>query len=517
LLLSLGIAEWRAGQPDAIAHLEQSVAAAGDDNRALVRASVRLGRAYHVTDRPDRAVEALERALAAVTVTDSGSALRLEATIALSAMTVERPTPAAVRREAELRARLRTLADPPVNLLVLAAWHATQAGDAGEAQELAERALACEPYPPQTDIAVPLVGALTLVESYDAVNRLCDDLLRSARERGALQEVAGILASRAGASYDRGALADAEADARWVLYHGAGIRRIRAAADLVRVLIERDELQEAEDTLDQLVDPLASRSFEVPRFLFARGQLRQAQGRLREALDDFLECGQRSERLRLVRGVNLHWRAEAALAHAALGDAVVARRLADEQLKLARAFGRPRLLGISLRASALAEGGESGPELLDEAVKTLERSQSRLELARALTDYGVLLRRAGRRVQARAELRRALDVAHHCGARRIAARARAELLTVGAKPRGDAITGRDALTASELRVARLAAEGLANREIAQALFITTKTAKGHLSRVYHKLGITGRGQLPDALDGPVEDRRDAPSATATIS
>jgi tetratricopeptide (TPR) repeat protein len=296
---------------------------------------------------------------------------------------------------------------------------------------------------------VPLIGALTLVECYDAVTRLCNDLLRSARRRGALQEVAGILASRAGASYDRGELADAEADARCVLDHGAGIRRIRAVADLIRVLIERDELQEAEDALgSQLVDPSASRSFEVPRFLFARGQLRGAQGRLQEAFDDFLECGQRSERLRLVRRINVHWGAEAALAHAALGNARVARQLADEQLKLARAFGRPRLLGISLRACALVEGGESGLELLGEAVDTLERSQSPLELARALSDHGAALRRAGRRVRASAELERALDLAHRCGARRIAARARADLIAAGAKPRRDAITGRDALTAA---------------------------------------------------------------------
>ena len=223
------------------------------------------------------------------------------------------------------------------------------------------------------------------------------------------------------------------------------------------------------------------------RFLIARGRLRGAQGRLQEALDDFLECGQRCARLGLLTLSAVPWRAEAALVHAALGDTGEARRLAGEQLELARAFGRPRTLGISLRACGLVEGGETGLELLAEAVKTLERSQSPLELARALSDYGAALRRAGRRVQARTELERALDLAHHWGARRIANQARAELIAAGAKPRRDAITGRDALTAGELRVARLAAEGLTNREIAQALFITTKTAKAHLSRVYRKL------------------------------
>jgi DNA-binding CsgD family transcriptional regulator len=174
-------------------------------------------------------------------------------------------------------------------------------------------------------------------------------------------------------------------------------------------------------------------------------------------------------------------------------------------------------LGISLRACGVVEGGERGLELLGEAVRTLERSWSTLELARALSDYGAVLRRAGRRVEARAQLERALDLAHRCGARRIAARARAELIAAGAKPRRDAVTGRDALTAGELRVARLAAEGLTNRDIAQALFITTSTAKAHLNRVYRKLGIARRDQLPGSLSGPLEHGRESPNATATIS
>jgi DNA-binding CsgD family transcriptional regulator len=103
------------------------------------------------------------------------------------------------------------------------------------------------------------------------------------------------------------------------------------------------------------------------------------------------------------------------------------------------------------------------------------------------------------------------------GARRIANQARGELIAAGAKPRRDAITGRDALTAGELRVARLAAEGLTNREIAQALFITTKTVKGHLSHVYRKLDVTRRGQLADALTGLLGDGGEDPGATAAIS
>jgi DNA-binding CsgD family transcriptional regulator len=103
------------------------------------------------------------------------------------------------------------------------------------------------------------------------------------------------------------------------------------------------------------------------------------------------------------------------------------------------------------------------------------------------------------------------------GARRIANQARAELIAAGAKPRRDAITGRDALTDAELRVARLAADGLTNREIAQALFITTKAAKAHLSRVYRKLSVTRRGKLAGALTGLIDESREESTATAAIS
>jgi DNA-binding CsgD family transcriptional regulator len=513
----LGTAEWRAGQPDAITHLEQALLAAGEDPGTLIAASSLLAFAYAVSDRAERSVAVVERALAAVGDTDAGLALTAEAAIAVAGMMDERTAPAALRRAEGLRGRLRTLADPPVRLLVMLATYAARDNRAAEARELAERALACEPYPPPLDIGVTLTTALMVVECYDALQRLCEDLLAVARRRGAMQETVGILVSRASALCDCGALADAEADARWALERADGIRRMHAVSEVIRVLIERDALDQAEHELEQLADPCASGSIEVARFLIARGRLRAAEGRLQEALGDLLECGQRCARLGIVMLSATLWRAEAALVHVTLGDTGEARRLAGEQLELARAFGRPRTLGISLRACGLIEGGEGGVELLAEAVKTLEASQSPLELARAQSDYGAALRRAGHRVQARSELERALDLAHRLGARRIAAQARMELTAAGAKPRRDAITGRDALTAGELRVARLAAEGLTNREIAQALFITTKTAKAHLSRVYRKLEITRRGQLADALTGQLGDSHEHPPVAAAIS
>jgi DNA-binding CsgD family transcriptional regulator len=91
-----------------------------------------------------------------------------------------------------------------------------------------------------------------------------------------------------------------------------------------------------------------------------------------------------------------------------------------------------------------------------------------------------------------------MDLAHRLGAAGAAQRARQELLALGARPRRLVLTGVDSLTASELRVAELAARGLANPEIAQMLFVTRKTVEAHLMSVYRKLAISREG-LREAL------------------
>ena len=129
----------------------------------------------------------------------------------------------------------------------------------------------------------------------------------------------------------------------------------------------------------------------------------------------------------------------------------------------------------------------------------LDGSPALLERARSLAELGAALRRDGQRAAARDPLARALDLAARCGARPLAARAREELKAAGARPRRPWRTGVDALTPSELRVARLAAEGRSNREIAYELYVTLKAVEGHLARAYAKLGIEGRSQLARAL------------------
>jgi DNA-binding CsgD family transcriptional regulator len=132
-------------------------------------------------------------------------------------------------------------------------------------------------------------------------------------------------------------------------------------------------------------------------------------------------------------------------------------------------------------------------------VSVLESSQAALDRARALVDLGGTLRRAGRRRDARQPLTLGLDLAGRCGARALAQRAREELVAVGARPRRDAATGREALTARESQVAGLAAQGMSNREIAEALFVTVKTVEWHLGHAYEKLGVRSRRELGRAL------------------
>jgi DNA-binding CsgD family transcriptional regulator len=138
----------------------------------------------------------------------------------------------------------------------------------------------------------------------------------------------------------------------------------------------------------------------------------------------------------------------------------------------------------------------------------LEPSCGALALADALVALGSALRRDRAPADAREPLRRGLDLATRCGAGALADRAREELLAAGGRPRRDALSGRGSLTASERRVAAMAAEGLGNREIAQALFLSVKTIEVHLTRAYRKLGVASRAELPRAL----ANREGSPSA-----
>jgi len=361
--------------------------------------------------------------------------------------------------------------------------------------------------------------ALTLAERYGEALSRFDDALADARRLGSLPHVLGLSCYRALAHLRIGNLADAEADARVALETGPRLPGFHAAvalAVLLETLAERGEFEAAEaaDTRYPLAEQYPT-MVQGGWLLAARGRLRLAELRPAAALSDLLASGELFARLHSLSSATAPWRSDAALAHLALGAPAEAKPLAAEEVALAQDYNGPRALGIALRAAGLTEGGRHGIELLRQAVGALESSGARLELARAMTDLGAALRRTGQRAGSRNILRPALDLAHRCGALALTERARAELVAAGGRPRRLALSGLDSLTPSERRIAQLAAAGLSNRDIAQNLFITTRTVEGHLTHTYQKLHITSREELPVALTVRRDLARNALQASHT--
>ena len=511
VLLELGFAESYAGDPQASAHLEAALGIAPAAS-AQVSITLALGRMLQIAGRNREALAAFDRTRARVGVTDRRAALMLEGA-ALGAAQLDADT---ADEAAERIIRLRRLAEeqpdiPPsvFGMLAFAAANANEPADA--VARLARRALAGAPkLLPEAVDRPPFFYhaciALTFAERYQEALRRFDDALADARRLGSLPHVLGLSCYRALLHLRIGNLADAEADARVALETGPrppGIHAAVALAVLVEALAERGELEAAEaaDQRYGLAEQFPT-TLNAGSVVAARGRLRLAQLRPAAALADLLAAGELCARLRILSPSFASWRSDAALAHLALGAAAEARALAAEEVALAQAFNGPRTLGIALRAAALAEGGSQGIELLRQAVRALEDSGARLEHARAMADLGAGLRRAGQRAESREILRLALDLAHRCGALAVTERARTELVAAGGRPRRLVLSGLESLTSSERRTAQLAAAGLSNREIAQHLFVTTRTVEGHLTHAYQKLAITSREQLPAALASP---------------
>jgi DNA-binding CsgD family transcriptional regulator len=227
--------------------------------------------------------------------------------------------------------------------------------------------------------------------------------------------------------------------------------------------------------------------------------LKLARGDAGGALDDLLACGARLEPLNASHPGVVPWRSGAAEAALALGESERAAELAAADLELARRFGAAREIGLALRTAGLVAGGDRGIALLRESVGVLRGSEAGLELAHALCALGGALLAEGHRLAAREVLTEALDLAHRSRADALQDAARERLVAAGARPRRASARGSDALTPRERRIAQMAAAGLGNREIAEALFITMKTVETHLGRAYRKLGVRGRDGLVDAL------------------
>jgi DNA-binding CsgD family transcriptional regulator len=508
LLRELGFAESYANDPQAVTHLEAALETAADAS-AQVAIALELGALLQIDGRTHDALAMFDRTRARLSHLDRTAALTLEGA-ALGAAQLDADT---ADEAATRMARLRVVDEDEIpssvfGTLALAASWAIE--PAVTVARLALRALEKAPERLPEALERPqsfyyACNALTLAERYhDALSRF-DEALADARRLGSLPDVLILSCYRALVHLRLGNLADAEADARVTLETTArppGIHAARALAVLLETLAERGELETAE-AANQRYRLYEYRTMVHGGYvLAARGRLRLAELRPAAALNDLLAAGELFTRIRNPSPPTTPWRSDAALAHLALGNQDDARSLAAEELTLAQSYDAPRTLGVALRATGLAEGGRRGIELLGQAVQALESSWSRLEHARAMTDLGAALRRAGQRTESREVLRPALDLAHRSGALALAERARTELVAAGGRPRRLRLSGLDSLTPSERRIAQLAAAGLPNRDIAQNLFITTRTVEGHLTHAYQKLDITNREQLRAALATP---------------
>jgi DNA-binding CsgD family transcriptional regulator/tetratricopeptide (TPR) repeat protein len=174
-----------------------------------------------------------------------------------------------------------------------------------------------------------------------------------------------------------------------------------------------------------------------------------------------------------------------------------------EQLSaMTRASRTDWALGVESRSRALLSEGEAAERLYQEAIERLARTRTRAELARARLLYGEWLRRAGRRLDAREQLRAAHDLFSTMGAEGFGERARRELQATGETARKRTLDTHDELTAQEAQITRLAATGHTNSEIGAQLFISPRTVEWHLRKVFTKLGVSSRRELSEALPTP---------------
>ncbi len=380
-------------------------------------------------------------------------------------------------------------------------------GEMRTAEEFGRRALsnpsasredALAGYPPTAaTMALGLADRLHLLVGAD------EFLIEASRRRGVLNGIGANYATRAACRALAGDLLDAEADAKIAIdLIDQGLTGIRTnfMAVFGFVAIERGELEVAEERLYR--DPATAAlgaGFSGALVLCQRGALRLTAGQPGAARDDFVAAAEMVDWMPFANPETLGWRTGLARAEAMLGNQEQAERVAAEAVDVAERAGGRRGIGLALRVQGSLFGGSDGIETLREAVGMLGDSEARLQHAHALVELGAALRRANHRKEAREPLREGLDLAHRCGAAPLEERARAELAATGARPRKAVLTGVESLTPSELRVARLAAEGMTNREIAQQLFVTAKTVETHLRHVFQKLDVSRRTELAGAL------------------
>ncbi|MDB1090144.1 AAA family ATPase [Streptomyces sp. ACA25] len=270
---------------------------------------------------------------------------------------------------------------------------------------------------------------------------------------------------------------------------------------LITCATEAGRLFEADRWLAQPVPPGMFRTPAGAHYLAARGRHHLAMGRPQAATSDLHRCG---ELLRTwgtdVAGL-VPWRLELARVQLSLGNRTHAAQLLQEQLHVPHGLD-DRTRGRALRLLASTAAPDHRRKLLAAAVPLLQSCGDRQELAQALTDTSQTLQQAGDSAQARMFVRRANQLTQDSGTGPIVPHQRDRWRSGSevAEPVGDEARDQDSvLSEAERRVAGLAARGHTNRQISNELFITVSTVEQHLTRVYRKLDVKRRTDLPNRL------------------
>jgi DNA-binding CsgD family transcriptional regulator len=506
ILRQLGMCEAATGLATATGRLREALTAATDD-RDRAQTLLALGRALASAGRHEEALEVFDDTVA---IADADAHVAAQAEAESQALALLDPDRRA--RLLEAPATTQGSADGSslrVQRTLLAARCMRQAMVGEPREEVLEcvtRALAGDPLDQGADGTVLYGISLALYASDELAwdDRVLTAALAQARSRGSMMALATGSLCRSASRWAQGRLAEALTDAeRAVDAERYGWRHFLPSAYgmLLGLQLDCGELEAAAATAAGYDPSEHGRSAMLAPWHEALGRLAIAERREEAALEHF------SAWRDVVVGIDnpacfAAWRSATALVLASLGRTDEAEELAAEELELARRFGAPRAISTALRALAHVgvHADLEGPlARLDEAVQLAAGSEARLEQARAQLDLGTMLRRVGRRSDAGRALGEALELARECGARLVEERALEELEVAGARVQRAALRGADALSPSERRVVALAIEGLSNRQIAEALFVTRKAVEWHLGNAYRKLDVRSRRELPEAL------------------
>jgi DNA-binding CsgD family transcriptional regulator len=502
LLFELGSAELRTSATDAAGHLSEALAESGDlGTRPDV--ALALVHSLDLLARADDAFALLERLSAALPPDARDLRWAVEARLAAAGHQSPERHGSASRRLGEIDLDLVGSGSGAGMLLAVAALDEAHRGvDRARTIELAERACGSSLRDAPGERLWLLRAFQSLLfagRAGQAANGLAE-AIRTAQEEGDLLTLTAFQVFSALLRLHVGDLRGAEEDLQPLApdaFRGLATFSSYRNAFLAQILLERGMTDEAVALFADDPGP-AVEGYRIG-FLLSRSSAYLSASRADEAAADALAAGDIAKAIGSGNPAATPWRSRAARALHRSGRTEEAVGLAREEVARAERWGAPAPLGVALGTLGLVEGGSSGERLLREAVLKLVDSPARLEHARALVELGAALRRANHRSEARDRLRQGVDLAQALGATALATRGNEEIAATGARPRKQLVTGLDALTASERRVAQLAAEGMTNKEIAQALFVTVKTVELHLSSSYRKLDIRSRGQLATVL------------------